>query len=40
MVYIDAGGCKAEVGEAAEAGGRRCHGSHPVSGLEWTWPTG
>lgn len=32
------GGCKAEVEEAAGAGGYRCHGSHPASAPGWTWP--
>lgn len=39
MVYTGAGGCKAEVEEAAGAGGRRCHGSYPASGPGLTWLT-
>lgn len=38
-VCTGAGGCKAEVEEAAGAGGRRCHGSHPASVPGWTWRT-
>lgn len=40
VVYTDVGGCKAEAGEAAEAGGRHCHGGRLASGPGWTWPTG